>query len=67
MQLKYVEVSFAEWIWNLTAENRKIIEQTFLETLKSTRLLSATLMKGFPKVLIKDFLISFKEIKKSLN
>ncbi len=32
---KIVEVSLAEWICNLTTENRKIIEQTFLETLKS--------------------------------
>ena len=33
---KIFEVSFSEWIWNLAAENRKIIEQTFLETLKYT-------------------------------
>jgi hypothetical protein len=32
---KIVEVSLAEWICNLTTENRKIIEQTFFETLKS--------------------------------
>ncbi len=32
---KIVEVSLAEWIGNLTTENCKIIEQTFLETLKS--------------------------------
>ena len=32
---KIFEVSLAEWICNLTTENRKIIEQTFLETLKS--------------------------------
>jgi hypothetical protein len=31
---KIVELSLAEWIWNLPVENRKIIEQTFLETLK---------------------------------
>lgn len=30
---KIVEVSLAEWICNLTKENRKIIERTFLETL----------------------------------
>lgn len=32
---KIVEEPLSEWIWNLTTENRKIIEQTFLETLKS--------------------------------
>ena len=32
---KIFEVSLAEWICNLTTENRKIIEQTFFETLKS--------------------------------
>jgi hypothetical protein len=30
-----IEVSLGEWIGNLTTENRKIIEQTFLDTLKS--------------------------------
>ena len=33
---KIFEVSFSEWIWNLSAENRKIIEQIFPETLKCT-------------------------------
>ena len=32
---KIVEVSLAEWICNLTTDNRKIVEKTFLETLKS--------------------------------
>ena len=32
---KIFELSFSEWIWNLSAENRRTIEQTFLETLKS--------------------------------
>lgn len=29
-----VEEPLSEWIWSLTTENRRIIEQTFLETLK---------------------------------
>lgn len=33
--VKIFEVSLAEWIYNLTTENRKMIEQTFLETPKS--------------------------------
>lgn len=33
--VKIFEVSLTEWICNLTTENRKLIEQTFLETLKS--------------------------------
>lgn len=33
--VKIFEVSLAEWICNLTTENRKMIEQTFLETPKS--------------------------------
>ena len=32
---KIVELSLAEWICNLTTENRKIIKQTFFETLLS--------------------------------
>ena len=32
---KIFELPFSEWIWNLPAENRRTIEQTFLETLKS--------------------------------
>jgi hypothetical protein len=31
---KTVEVPLAEWVWNLTTENRKIIKQTFLDSLK---------------------------------
>jgi len=32
---KIFDLSVSEWIWKLQAENRKIIEQTFLETLES--------------------------------